>query len=126
MESVSKTRFDFIYFVCAARKFFKEFTAQDLPHGSSSRNDRTDFPHRNFPHKDLPHILCTNKSCLNFNKIVFIETIGKKSLKNVRKRFKNVRRIRAEDPVRKILCGKSVRSFRAEDPCTEDPVRSIL
>jgi hypothetical protein len=68
--------------------FPHESTAQDFPPiYTSARNDRTDFPH-----KDLPHIFCINKSCLNFNKIVFIETIDKKSLKNMRKKFRNVRK----------------------------------
>ena len=65
-----------------------------------------DLPHMNFPHgstaQDFPHIytsarifrtfFCINKSCLNFNKIVFIEMIGKKSLKNVRTNSKICRR----------------------------------
>ena len=68
-------------------------TAQDFPHiYTSARNDRRIFRTRIFY-----IFFCTNKSCLNFNKIVFIETIGKKSLKNVRKKFKNVW---------KILCGQ--------------------
>ena len=84
-----------------------------IPHGSSAhefftRNYPTGFSahlhiRTDFSHKDLLHIFFINKSCLNFNKIVFIETIGKKSLKYMRKKIQNC----------------------AEDPCAEDSVRKI-
>ena len=81
----------------------------NFPHGSTARIFRTKILRT-----DLPHIFSHCKSCLNFNKIVFIETISKISLKNVRKKIQKC----AEDP-----CGHSVRKIRAEDPCAEDPVR---
>ena len=52
---------------------------------------------------------------------MFIETIGKTYLKNVRKKFKNVRKIRALDP----CAENSVRKIRALDPCAENSVRKI-
>jgi hypothetical protein len=63
------------------------------PHGFSAQGSSAHFLHY--------------KSCLNFNKIVFIETIGKTSRKKVRKKFKNMRKIL----VRKILCGKFLKKL---------------
>jgi hypothetical protein len=87
--------------------FFHGSTAQHFPQiYTSARNDRTDFPP-----KDLPHIFCINKSCLNFNKIVLIETIGKKIFNKCDKKIQKCAEYHcAEDSVRKIraviLCGR--------------------
>ena len=53
---------------------------------------------------------------------MFIETIGKTYLKNVKKKFKNVRKIRALDP----CAENSVRKIRALIPCGCLNVRKIL
>jgi hypothetical protein len=86
--------------------------AQDFLHiYTSTRNDRTDFPH-----KDLPHLFCINKGCLNFNKIVFIETIGLKEFITKRSLKNDI----AENPcgrsarkifVQKILCGQFLKKL---------------
>ena len=73
-------------------------TAQKIPYGSPAH----EFSAHLHIHTDFPHIFFINKSCLNFNKIVFIETIAKKSLKNVRPKFKNARKIRCGQSLKKL------------------------